>query len=112
MIRFFLLYVVQIESAEHLHLRAWSEEALQVLTCTQMSAPFSKGHSTLPKLSTQLKERCRKVEFEIISLLRRVQEAQEGASRVPELERELKIGKERIEKQELRGVQTTEMHQH
>ena len=34
-----------------------------------------------------LKERCRKAEFEIISLLRR---AQEGASRVPELERESK----------------------
>ena len=59
-----------------------------------------------------LKERCRKAELEIISLLRRVQEAQEGASRVPELERELKIAKERIEKLELRGVQTTEMHQH
>ena len=58
-----------------------------------------------------LKERCRKAEFEIISLLRRVQEAQEGASRVPELERELKFAKERIEKLELRGVQTTEMHQ-
>ena len=58
-----------------------------------------------------LKERCRKAEFEIVSLLRRVQEAQEGASRVPELERELKIAKERIEKLELRGVQTTEMHQ-
>ena len=58
-----------------------------------------------------LKERCRKAELEIISLLRRVQEAQEGASRVPELERELKFAKERIEKLELRGVQTTEMHQ-
>ena len=49
-----------------------------------------------------LKERCRKAEFEIVSLLRRVQEAQEGANRVPELERELKIAKERIEKLELR----------
>ena len=56
-----------------------------------------------------LKERCRKAEFEIVSLLR--QEAQEGANRVPELERELKIAKERIEKLELRGVQTTEVHQ-
>ena len=34
-----------------------------------------------------LKEQCRKAEFEIVSLLRRVQEAQEGANRVPELER-------------------------
>ena len=51
-----------------------------------------------------LKERCRKAEFEIVSLLRRVQEAQEGANRVPELERELKLAKERIEKLELRGV--------
>ena len=58
-----------------------------------------------------LKERCRTAEFEIVSQLRRVQEAQEGANRVPELERELKIAKERIEKLELRGVQTTEMHQ-
>ena len=58
-----------------------------------------------------LKERCYKAEFEIVSLLRRVQEAQEGASRVPELERELKFAKERIEKLELRGVQVTEMHQ-
>ena len=58
-----------------------------------------------------LKERCHKAEFEIVSLLRRVQEAQEGASRVPELERELKFAKERIEKLELRGVQATEMHQ-
>ena len=58
-----------------------------------------------------LKERCRKAEFEIVSLLRRVQEAQEGANRVAELERELKIAKEGIEKLELRGVQTTEMHQ-
>ena len=49
-----------------------------------------------------LKERCRTAEFEIVSLLRRVQEAQEGANRVPELERELKIAKERIEKLELR----------
>ena len=56
-----------------------------------------------------LKERCRKAEFEIVSQLRRVQEAQEGANRVPELERELKIAKERIEKLELRRVQTTEM---
>ena len=58
-----------------------------------------------------LKERCRKAEFEIVSLLRRVQEAQEGANRAPELERELKFAKERIEKLELRGVQTTEMQQ-
>ena len=41
-----------------------------------------------------LKERCHKAEFEIVSLLRRVQEAQEGASRVPELERELKFAKQ------------------
>ena len=58
-----------------------------------------------------LKERCHKAESEIVGLLRRVQEAQEGASRVPELERELKFAKERIEKLELRGVQVTEMHQ-
>ena len=58
-----------------------------------------------------LKERCRKAEFEIMSLLRRVQDAQEGANKVPELERELKFAKERIEKLELRGVQATEMHQ-
>ena len=58
-----------------------------------------------------LKERCRRAEFEIINLLRRVQEAQEGANRVPDLERELKFAKERIEKLELRGVQATELHQ-
>ena len=58
-----------------------------------------------------LKERCRRAEFEIMNLLRRVQDAQEGANRVPELERELKFAKERIEKLELRGVQATEMHQ-
>ena len=58
-----------------------------------------------------MKERCRRAEFEIVNLLRRVQDAQEGANRVPELERELKIAKERIEKLELRGVQTTELHQ-
>ena len=58
-----------------------------------------------------LKERCRTAEFEIVSLLRRVQDVQEGANRVAELERELKIAKERIEKLELRGVQTTELHQ-
>ena len=33
-----------------------------------------------------LKERCRKTEFEIMNLLRRVQEAREGANGVPELE--------------------------
>ena len=39
-----------------------------------------------------LKERCRRAELEIVkNLLRRVQDAQEGANRVPELERELKI---------------------
>ena len=37
-----------------------------------------------------LKERCRKMEFDMMNRLRRVQEAQEGANRVPELERELK----------------------
>ena len=58
-----------------------------------------------------LKERCRKAEFEIMSLLRRVQDAQEGANKVPELEREVKFAKERIEKLELRGVQAAEMHQ-
>ena len=58
-----------------------------------------------------LKERCRRAELQIMSLLRRVQEAQEGASRVSELERELEFAKERIEKLELRSVQTTEMHQ-
>ena len=58
-----------------------------------------------------LKKRCRKAEFEIVSLLRRVQEAQEGANGVSELEREVKFAKERIEKLELRGVQTTELRQ-
>ena len=58
-----------------------------------------------------LKERCRRAEFEIVNLLHRVQDAQEGANRFSELERELKFAKERIEKLELRGVQTTEMHQ-
>ena len=58
-----------------------------------------------------LKERCRKAEFEIMSLLRRVQDAQEGAKKVPKLEREVKFAKERIEKLELRGVQAAELHQ-
>ena len=58
-----------------------------------------------------VKERRRKAEFEIMSLLRRVQDAQEGANKVPELEREVKFAKERIEKLELRGVQAAEMHQ-
>ena len=58
-----------------------------------------------------LKDRCRKMEFEIMNLLRRVQEAQEGANRVPELERELKSAKERIEKLELSSVQTADLHQ-
>ena len=57
-----------------------------------------------------LKERCRQAEFEIVGLLR-VQEAQVGANRVPELERELKSARERIGKLELSSVQTAEMHQ-
>ena len=58
-----------------------------------------------------LKDGCRKTEFEIMNLLRRVQETQEGANRVPELERELQSAKERIEKLELSSVQTAEMHE-
>ena len=46
-----------------------------------------------------------------MSLLRRVQDAQEGANKVPELEREVQFAKERIEKLELRGVQAAELHQ-
>ena len=57
-----------------------------------------------------LKERCRKTEFETMNLLRRVQEAQEGANRGPELERELTSAKERIEKLELSSVQTAELN--
>ena len=46
-----------------------------------------------------------------MNLLRRVQEAQEGANKVPELERELKSARERIGKLELSSVQAAEMHQ-
>ena len=38
-----------------------------------------------------LKERCKKTEVETINLFRRVQNAQECANRIPELERELKL---------------------
>ena len=46
-----------------------------------------------------------------MSLLRRVQDAQEGANEVLELEREVKFAKEGIQKLEPRGVQAAEMHQ-
>ena len=68
-------------------------------------------HDLTSQMVEPLKERCRKAEFEIMSLLRRVQDAQEGANKVPELEREVKFAKERIEKLELRGVQAAELHQ-
>ena len=55
-----------------------------------------------------LKERCRKTEMEIVNLLRRVQDAQELANRVPELERELKIAKDKIGQLELNGIQAAE----
>ena len=68
---------------KHLHDLA-SQMVLSQTRLQEISAEVTVSRSELEPL----KERCRTAEFEIVSLLRRVQEAQEGANRVPELERE------------------------
>ena len=82
----------------------------QMALCQTRLQEVSTEISRVSRLEVEpLKEKFRKTEFENMNLLHRVQDTQEVANRVPELERELKTAKDRIEKLELSSVQTTEL---